>query len=137
MFIETISYQSATVIQRLRADQSLKTDLANLRQTTSLLELIFEHTNTAYMFVDSSLRIFKINKAFCKIFNIPNAEIPIGANYQDYFKLSAPLFMDLIKFLTEIESLIIESKTVHNQKLTMSNGDILELDFIPIIVLAP
>lgn len=130
--IETISYHSSALIQRLRDHADLKKNEEILLQINLQIETLIENSTLGYVFEDVSRKILNVNSAFCTMLNIPYSEMIIGMDCRIVCQTFANLFKDSENFVNEVEKLISENKATFNQELIMCDGRVLERDFIPI-----
>lgn len=131
--IENITNQSSTLIQRLRDRTNLKQNEETLLNSNLQIETLLENSSSGYLFEDVSRKILKVNKAFCRIFNIPENERIVGLDCKTACQKYAVLFDESESFVSEIERLLDENKACFNQELNMRDGRVLERDFVPII----
>ena len=131
--IEDITNQSSTLIQRLRDRNSLKKKEDVLSNTNQQIETLIENSSSGYLFEDASRKILKVNKAFGRIFEIPNPEVIIGSDCKIVCQNNAILFSDSDGYLKDIERLFEKNQTYFNQELLMKDGRVLERDFVPIV----
>jgi PAS domain S-box-containing protein len=131
--IETIGNQASSVFQRLRDHANLKHKEDVLSFINHEIETLIENSSSGYLFEDISRKILRVNKAFCKMFNIQNSDSIIGMDCKIAGQMSASLFEDPENFVNDNDKFIHEKKPIFNQELTMVDGRILERDFVPII----
>jgi len=131
--IENITNQSSTLIQRMRDRATLKKNEKILTTANLQIETLIENSSSGYLFEDESRKIQKVNKAFCKIFNISNPEIIIGIDCMIACKNYAELFTNSESFVSDVQRLFSENKAVFNDELFLRDGRVIERDFVPII----
>lgn len=130
--IETISYHSSALIQRLRDHADLKKNEEILLQTNLQIETLIENSSSGYVFEDVSRKILNVNSTFCTMLHIPSTEMIIGMDCKIVCRTFADFFKDSENFVIEVEKLINENKATFNQELIMCDGRVLERDFVPI-----
>lgn len=104
-----------------------------LRQTERQLRTLLEHFPGGVLFEGPERRVVLVNHRFPELFRIPQTpDELVDADCRSAAQAVKALFIDPEGFANGIERLIAHQKPVHGQTLTMTDGRVLERDYIPI-----
>lgn len=105
-----------------------------LIESENRLSTLILNLDSAILLEDENRNIVLTNAKFCEIFKIPVApELLKGQNCSNAAEDSKALFKEPQFFIDTINRILHEKKQVIGTELTMADGTILELDFIPIL----
>ena len=97
------------------------------------LALLVDHLNQAILMETPQRRVARTNQAFCTMFQIPAPpEALIGGDCVEAALTLAPLFGDIEAFLARVDELIADWRTVTDERITLTDGRLLERDFLPV-----
>ena len=104
------------------------------RETISLrLSTLIQNLQSAVLLEDEDREIVLINEQFCDLFQIPiTPEKLIGADCTQAMEECKHLFKEQDLFVTQVDQLLENRKLCSNEEIEMSDGRILERDYIPI-----
>ncbi|MBE9228805.1 PAS domain S-box protein [Phormidium sp. LEGE 05292] len=106
-----------------------------LRATTSRLSTLIENLQLGILVKDESDLVVLINQAFCNILNIPIVPAAlIGADFSDFAETYQHCFTNPQQFTQRHQEILQSQKATTNEEITMSDGRILERDYVPIFV---
>lgn len=112
-----------------------KVESEKLGQTASRLEAVLTNFKAGILMEDETRHIVFTNREFCSIFKIPVAPNElVGADCSQAAEQSKHLFKEPYEFVKRINTLLKEKKVSLNEVLEMSDGRVLQRDFIPIFV---
>ncbi|MBK7866427.1 MAG: PAS domain S-box protein [Ignavibacteriales bacterium] len=112
-----------------------KATASRIKEYSSTLEALLMNLNAGVLVENEERKIIAINTMFCELFSIPvEPAMLIGADCSNSAEESKNLFCDPEKFVTGIESLLVERKLVKNEELLLKDGRLFERDYIPIFV---
>ena len=112
-----------------KADEDLVIESEN-RLSSLILNL-----QSAVLLEDENNKIVLTNTKFCKLFKIPfSPELLKGQDCSEAAENSKNLFKDSDFFLNRVKELLNNRQQVLGDELTMTDGVILERDFIPILI---
>ena len=110
-----------------------KTAEQALRQTERRLRSLLEHFPGAVLFEDAARRVVLVNHNFVDLFQVPaDPEAIVGSDCQTAAQAAKGLFTRPEQFIEGIEERIREQAPTHGEQLAMTDGRILERDYIPI-----
>ncbi|EDP96943.1 PAS domain S-box protein [Kordia algicida OT-1] len=105
-----------------------------LIESENRLSTLILNLDSAVLLEDENRNIVLTNAKFCEIFKIPvSPELLKGQDCSNAAEESKILFKDPKLFINTINRILHEKKQVIGTELTMADGTILELDFIPIL----
>jgi PAS domain S-box-containing protein len=112
--------------EKERAQKRLLKSEERLRTLISSLE-------SGILLEDENRKIVLTNSKFCEMFSIPALpEHMVGADCTDAAEQSKHLFENPNGFVVRIKNILLKKETVLSDELLMSNGKILERDYIPL-----
>ncbi len=112
-----------------------KTDYLQLQVTHQRLERLIKSMQAGILVEDENRNIVIINELFTKLFNIPvPPENLIGTDCSQAAEQSKGLFVHPEEFISRVNSILNNRKTVTQEQLSMKNGQFLERDYVPIFV---
>lgn len=115
-------------------DRTRHYELESKKQTARMSALV-SSLNSGILALDENRTIIHVNKEFCRMFSLnENGEQLQGTNGHELFQKNAPLFTDPDLFLQTIRSLYTVHSMSLNQEVQLTNGQILEFDYLPIYV---
>jgi PAS domain S-box-containing protein len=121
-------YLSTQVTERKKAEKELS-------RTINLLETLLSNINSGILVEDENRNILFTNKMFCEAFQIPLEPDQLkGINCSDSAEQTKHLFKHPDDFVNRIATILSERKVVLSEELTLTNGQYLERDFIPIYI---
>ncbi|WP_190488944.1 PAS domain S-box protein [Microcoleus sp. FACHB-831] len=125
-----------------QANEQLKNEInerkrteAELRATTSRLTALITNLQAGILVEDESRQIILVNQAFCTMFGVkapPNALI--GLDCSQSTLEHKYLFVSPEKFVQRMEEIIARRQVITNEEILLTNGRILERDYVPIFV---
>ena len=105
-----------------------------LIESENRLSTLILNLDSGVLLEDEERKIILTNNKFCDLFNIPVLpELLKGQDCTNAAEQSKGLFENQEDFVSRIEDVLKNKKTVLSDELTMINGKILERDFVPII----
>jgi two-component system cell cycle sensor histidine kinase/response regulator CckA len=113
--------------ERKRAEEALRDSLA-------LCTTLIENLQMGVLVEDASRRILNANKTFCDLFGIEDSRSLIDANCAEALELAKSLFVNQEDFMQRIEERIQNGRTVIAEEEIMTDGRILERDYVPILI---
>lgn len=122
------------------ASQGVVRDITNqkiseekLIQSENRLSALILNLHNGVLLEDENRKIVLVNKKFCELFNIPvSPSLLIGQDCSNAAEQSKHKFENPEGFVTRINDILKNEKTVLADEVNMINGRILERDFIPI-----
>ncbi len=103
-----------------------------IKDKTTLLTNLIINLQEGILLEDSNREIVLTNQLFCKMFGIPAPpEALIGSDCSDSAEQSKGLFKNPKEFITDINKILADKKTVLNSELELVDGRFLERDYIP------
>jgi len=97
------------------------------------LATLITNLDNAILLENENREVILTNKRFCEYFKIPlSPEKMIGMDCSNAAEESKGLFKEPENFVNEIERILKEKRTVYRDELRMTDGKILERDYIPI-----
>ncbi|GAA3612154.1 PAS domain S-box protein [Flavivirga amylovorans] len=104
-----------------------------LIESENRLSTLILNLDSGVLLEDENRKIVLTNKKFCELFSIPiSPELMIGQDCLNAAEQSKNLFVDKEKFISKINSILVDRVTVLGDELKMLDGKILERDYIPI-----
>lgn len=104
-----------------------------LKASQNRLAILISNLQTGVLLEDENRRIALTNQKFCDLFQIPvSPEEVKGADCSTSAEQNKTYFKNPEEFVSKIEKILKERKTVLSDELVMSDGRILERDYIPI-----
>jgi PAS domain S-box-containing protein len=113
--------------ERKRAEEALRDNLA-------LYTTLMENLQMGVLVEDDSRRILNANKTFCELFGIADPQSLIDTNCAQTLDVAKALFVNQQEFIQRIEERIRNGRTVIAEETVMTNGHILERDYVPILM---
>lgn len=111
------------------------TDIGEQKSHIDRLITTFQNFESAVIVEDQYRKIVTANKAFCDMFNIPvDPSILVGEDCSNSAQDSKHLFKNPELFVTRIDDILKKRLLVLNEELIMSDGRILQRDYIPLFV---
>ncbi|WP_028871392.1 PAS domain-containing sensor histidine kinase [Psychroserpens burtonensis] len=105
-----------------------------LIKSESRLSSLILNLDTGVLLEDEDRKIVLTNKKFCELLHIPlDPESLKGQDCTNASNQSKVLFENEDGFVSRIEYVLKNKKTVLSDELVMKNGAVLERDFVPII----
>ena len=105
-----------------------------LIKSESRLSSLILNLDNGVLLEDENRKIVLTNNKFCKLFKIPVSPDDLkGQDCSTNADQSKILFEDEIGFISRINSILKNKKTVLGDELIQKNGTVLERDFVPII----
>ncbi len=112
---------------------SLEKQKQEINSTSTRLSALIQNMHSGILLEDENRKIVLINQTFCDIFKIPLSPEPLkGADYTNSVEQSKHLFTDPENYVERIENILEAKKPVKNELLYLTDGKILERDFIPV-----
>ena len=107
----------------------------NAVKTSSRLKNLLSNFQEAVLVEDENRHIVITNQMFCDLFHIPAPpELLVGMDCSQSAEQSKSLFENPQDFVEDIASILKNRVIVKNQVLHMTNGKILERDYVPIYI---
>lgn len=104
-----------------------------LLKSEERLRILISSLESGILLEDENRKIVLTNSKFCEMFSIPVfPENMIGADCKDAAEQSKHLFKKPVDFVKRINSILLKKETVLADELVMTNGKILERDYIPL-----
>jgi len=104
-----------------------------LIESENRLSTLILNLESGILLEDEQRKIVLTNNKFCELFQIPVSPDNLkGADCSDAAEQNKHFFTDPEEFVSRINKIIKDKKTVLGDELTMVDGKILERDFIPI-----
>lgn len=123
-----VEYLNKQILKRKETEFSLS-------RTLNLLQTLLSKLNSGILVEDEHRRILFTNKHFCEIFSIPaSPEQMVGADCSGSAEQSQHLFKNPKEFIARINEILKNKETVFADILEMTDGRILERDYIPIFI---
>lgn len=105
----------------------------SLRTTSTRLEGLIRGLHAGVLVEDERSRIAVVNERFCELFGIEASPASlVGADCRQAAGRAAGLFVDPIGFTRRIEEILTARQLVENERLALSDGRVLERDYVPI-----
>ncbi|AOR27920.1 histidine kinase [Formosa sp. Hel1_33_131] len=106
-----------------------------LIQSEKRLSSLILNLDSGILLEDEKRQIVLTNTKFCALFKIPvSPELLIGEDCSNASEQSKVLFKDPEQFVTRINEILKNKKQVLADEVIMTDGTILERDFIPIVI---
>ena len=97
------------------------------------LASLVDNLNQAVLMETPERRVARTNQAFCQMFGIPAPpEALVGGDCVEAARSLGALWGDLDGFLARVDALIRDWRTVTNERITLTDGRLLERDFLPV-----
>jgi len=107
----------------------------HLAAITIRLETLIKNLQSGILVEDQDRRIALINKRFCDMFGIPvEPDLLLGSDCSDSAEQSKGMFTNPEYFVSRIDEILKEKKTVTGEELELNSGLIFERDYIPIFM---
>ncbi|MFA6540754.1 MAG: PAS domain S-box protein [Bacteroidota bacterium] len=107
----------------------------NLRETTSRLSALIQNLQSGVLVSNESGKIVLVNERFRSIFEIQQTVTEILHTDEDRFHDEIKKFLgDAISFDVRVNEILHDQRIVVHEELLLTDGRILERDFIPIVV---
>jgi len=104
-----------------------------LTESENRLLSLIENLDSAILLEDENRKIILTNNKFCKLFNIPfSPDLLKGKDCSAAANESKSLFRHPEEFTSRVTSILEKKQQVLGDELIMTDGEILERDFIPI-----
>ncbi|MFT5242091.1 MAG: PAS domain S-box-containing protein [Glaciecola sp.] len=111
-----------------------KASAEKLIKSESRLSSLILNLDTGVLLEDEDRKIILTNKKFCELLHFPlGPELLKGQDCTNAVDQSKGLFENEADFVSRIEYVLKNKKTVLSDELVMKNGEVLERDFVPII----
>jgi len=118
------------IIRDITKDKEAEEELI---ESESRLASLILNLDIAVLLENEERKIVLTNSRFCNFFEIPVLpEQLIGMDCSNSAEQSKHLFQDPESFVNSISKILEKKETVLGEELTMTNGKILERDYIPI-----
>jgi len=99
------------------------------------LNTLISNLHEAIIFEDKQRKIALTNESFCNLFNIPvKPDELIGFDCEEALLEAKKIFIDPEYFIASTEFILKNNVTKLAEEFELTNGKILERDFIPIII---
>ena len=106
-----------------------------LIQSEKRLSSLILNLDSGILLEDEKRQIVLTNTKFCDLFKIPvSPELLIGQDCSNASEQSRVLFKDPERFVSKIDEILKNKKQVLADEVIMTDGTILERDFIPIVI---
>lgn len=106
-----------------------------LETTQTRLEILITNLQSGIMVEDEKGRVLLANQLFCDLFEIPlSANELVGYNCTLARQQVKPLFVQPDAFVERMNELLENRQARVGEEISMANGRILELDYIPIFL---
>ena len=130
-FARTIADTYALKISEYERKETEKIAL----KTSRRLEKLLTNFQEAVLLEDENRHIVIANQMFCDLFHIPApAEVLVGMDCSESAEQSKGLFKEPEKFVSTIDTILKNKQKVKDETLEMTNGKILERDYVPIYI---
>lgn len=104
-----------------------------LEESENRLSILIKNLDSGVLLEDENRKIVLANRKFCELFSIPvNPEYLIGEDCSNSAEQSKAMFKNPNEFISRIDEILQYQKIVIGDELKMTNGKILERDYIPI-----
>ncbi|MEM6684224.1 MAG: PAS domain S-box protein [Bacteroidota bacterium] len=105
-----------------------------LIESENRLATLILNLDSALLLEDEDRKIVLTNEKFCEIFKIPvSPKLLVGQDCSNAAQESKALFKEPELFINTINQIIKDKKQVVGKELVMTDGTILQLDFVPIL----
>jgi PAS domain S-box-containing protein len=102
---------------------------------TTRLGTLIRNMHSGILVEDQHRLIALVNQKFCDIFSIPvEPELLVGSDCTNSAEQTMNLFQDPEMFIKKIDQILLEKKSVIGEELYMTDGTVLERDYIPIML---
>ncbi len=131
----SIIYDGEVAIQSVLRDitEKKKAEL-EMKKLSFRLSTLLDNLNTGILMEQADRTVVHANKKFCELFgNLFEPEQLMGQDCGLLLNEAKQFFKDPVKFEVSTNKLVKERERFVNEELELSNGKILERDFIPII----
>ena len=106
-----------------------------VKQSEKRLSSLILNLDSGILLEDEKRQIVLTNTKFCDLFKIPvSPELLIGQDCSNASEQSKVLFKDQEHFVSRIDEILRNKKQVLADEVIMTDGTILERDFIPIVI---
>ncbi len=105
-----------------------------LRDNLALYTTLIESLQMGVLVENESHHILNVNKTFSEMFSLDDPQILVGRNCSEIFETAKSLFTGPKAFIQQIEERRRNGKAVTGEELVMVNKNILERDYIPIMI---
>lgn len=130
--LKTQEIASAEVRELL--EHSQKQSAQSLASSKRLSQLI-TNLQTGVLLEDENRKIVLVNQIFCNLFRIPvDPNLMIGWDCSDSAQQSKPFFKDPEQFVSRIDTILENKKTVLREILELVDGRVFERDYIPMFI---
>ncbi len=113
--------------ERKRIEDALR---ANLALYTTLIESL----KMGVLVENDAHHVLNVNKVFCEMFALDDPHHLVGKNCSEIFEAAKPVFVSPKNFVKKIGERQSNGKAVTGEELLMLNKNILERDYIPIMI---
>ncbi|WP_108244323.1 PAS domain-containing sensor histidine kinase [Muricauda brasiliensis] len=121
------------ITQEKDVESLLKNQQEQLKESQDRLATLIKNLEMAVLLEDENRKIALTNKKFCDMFGIQaNPEDMIGADCANAAEESKDYFKDPEQFIDRITEILKNQETVLSDELQMTDGRILERDYIPL-----
>lgn len=104
-----------------------------IEQSRVRIENLIANLQAGILLEDSERKIALVNQSFCDIFEIPVApELLLNADCSQSAEQAKHLFVNPAEFVNSINNIVKNKTLVENEILFMTNGRILERDYVPL-----
>ncbi|MEZ4798859.1 MAG: response regulator [Flavobacteriales bacterium] len=111
------------------------TDIGEQKSHIDRLISSFQNFESAIIVEDQYRKIVTANQAFCDMFNVPvDPTILVGQDCSNSAQESKHYFRDPEGFVNRIDDILKKRNLVLNEELIMTDGRILQRDYIPLFV---
>lgn len=130
--LKTQEIASAEVRELL--EHSQKQSAQSFASSKRLSQLI-TNLQTGVLLEDENRKIVLVNQIFCNLFSIPvDPNLMIGWDCSDSAQQSKPFFKDPEQFVSRIDTILENKKTVLREILELVDGRVFERDYIPMFI---
>ncbi|WP_224090695.1 ATP-binding protein [Nostoc sp. MS1] len=127
--------KNAALADAQKLTAKLKQQRTQLQATALRLTTLIESLQVGILLEDENRHIALVNQEFCDQFGIPVAPQALqGMDCQQAGEASKHLFVEPEKFIRRLDEIIRQGQIVRNQEWELTDGRILEQDYIPIVV---
>src|SRR6218665_310995 len=121
-----VDYLNAQIVKRKETE-------ADLSRTLQFLTTLLSKLNSAILIKDEHGKIRFVNQLYCDTFAVKTrAEDMVGKDYS--VGTTSILFKQPYEFVKKVDHILSERKPVFTEELELTDGRILERDYVPIFI---
>ncbi len=106
-----------------------------LSRNINLFKTLLANLQSGVLIENENRKVLFTNELFCSFFSIPaEPDQLVGMDCSESARQSMGLFKEPEKFISRIDTLLLERKPFYNEVLETMEGRILERDYVPIFI---